>query len=213
MFGGRIRNDIDRDTQTSQWKQSHFIEEKHIQKHYRPISSNCSPWEDYWVAMKVSSNPLPLSHPIDKRKFDFSDPFLCHFASAEVPCKKVKLKVGEVSGKFVHICTHLVSSCLKDIKSFSFDGHWPGLQKVTRILSWCPEWGLKARLWEPKILLWEEMVGLESTTNFNWTHFQIFFVNSTGPNLTALQQGDINCSSLPAWLGGKGKFERKIEGE
>ena len=97
-------------------------------------------------AMKVSSNPLPLSHPIDKRKFDFSDPFLCHFASAEVPCKKVKFKVGKVSGKFVHICTHLVSSCLKDIKSFSFDGHWPGLQKVTRILSCCPECGLKVRL-------------------------------------------------------------------
>ena len=158
LFGGHRRNDIDRDTQTSQWKQSHFIEEKHFQKHYRPISSNCRPWEDYWVAMKVSSNPLPLSHPIDKRKFDFSDPFLCHFASAEVPCKKVKFKVEKVSGKFVHICTHLVSSCLKDIKSFSFDGHWPGLQKVTRILSCCPECGLKARLWEPKILLWEEKV-------------------------------------------------------
>ena len=160
LFGGHRRNDIDRDTQTSQWKQSHFIEEKHFQKHYRPISSNCRPWEEYWVAMKVSSNPLPLSHPIDKRKFDFSDPFLCHFASAEVPCKKVKFKVEKVSGKFVHICTHLVSSCLKDIKSFSFDGHWPGLQKVTRILSCCPECGLKARLWELKILLWEQTVGI-----------------------------------------------------
>ena len=147
LFGGHRRNDIDRDTQTSQWKQSHFIEEKHFQKHYRPISSNCRPWGDYWVAMKVSSNPLPLSHPIDKRKFDFSDPFLCHFASAEVPCKKVKFKVEKVSGKFVHICTHLVSSCLKDIKSFSFDGHWPGLQKVTRILSCCPECGLKLNGW------------------------------------------------------------------
>ena len=160
LFGGHRRNDIDRDTQTSQWKQSHFIEEKHFQKHYRPISSNCRPWEDYWVAMKVSSNPLPLSHPIDKRKFDFSDPFLCHFASAKVPCKKVKFKVEKVSGKFVHICTHLVSSCLKDIKSFSFDGHWPGLQKVIRILSCCPECGLKAGLWEANILQWEETVGI-----------------------------------------------------
>ena len=42
LFGGHRRNDIDRDTQTSQWKQSHFIEEKHFQKHYRPISSHCS---------------------------------------------------------------------------------------------------------------------------------------------------------------------------
>ena len=103
------------------------------------------PWEDYWVAMKVSSNPL--SHPIDMRKFDFLDLFLCHFASVEVPCKKVKFKVEKVSGKFVHICTHLVSSCLKDIKSFSFDGHWPGLQKVIRILSCCPEGGLKLNGW------------------------------------------------------------------
>ena len=137
-------------------------------------------------AMKVSSNPLPLSHPIDKRKFDFSDPFLCHFASAEVPCKKVKFKVEKVSGKFVHICTHLVSSCLKDIKSFSFDGHWPGLQKVTRILSCCPECGLK-------VLLLLSLKGLITK------------------DLTVLQQVDINCSSLQSRVGRNGEFERKFE--
>ena len=100
------------------------------------------PWEDYWVAMKVSSNRLQLSHPRDKRKFDFFGSFSLSFCIC-----RVKFKVEKVSGKFVHICTHLVSSCLKDIKSFSFDGHWPGLQKVTRILSCCPECGLKLNGW------------------------------------------------------------------
>ena len=95
-----------------------------------------------------------------QEKVWFFGSFSLSFCICGGSCKKVKFKVEKVSGKFVHICTHLVSSCLKDIKSFSFDGHWPGLQKVTRILSCCPEGGLKARLWKPKILLCEETVGI-----------------------------------------------------
>ena len=139
------------------------------------------PWEDYWVAMKVSSNRLQLSHPGDKRKFDFFGSFSLSFCIC-----RVKFKVEKVSGKFVHICTHLVSSCLKDIKSFSFDGHWPGLQKVTRILSCCPECGLK-------VLLLLSHKGLITK------------------DLTVLQQVDINCSSLQSRVGRNGEFERKFE--
>ena len=87
LFGGHRRNDIDRDTQTSQWKQSHFIEEKHFQKHYRPISSHCS--LEKIIGLPWKSQVIVYNYHIlgTRESLIFSDPFLCHFASAELNSK------------------------------------------------------------------------------------------------------------------------------
>ena len=135
LFGGHRRNDIDRDTQTSQWKQSHFIEEKHFQKHYRPISSNCRPWGDYWVAMKVSSNPLPLSHPIDMRKFDFSDLFSVILHLRRFLAKKSNLKLRRFLANLCIFAPTLSAHAWKILKvSASMDTG----QGSRKWLAYCP---------------------------------------------------------------------------
>ena len=69
--------------------------------------------------------------------------------------------------------------------------------------------------------VWEELLNYHPPpSNLNWTsmskaksiqvRFLLFFANIIFQDLYGWQ-GDINCSSLPAGLGGNGEFERKFE--